>query len=156
ADQAEAESGLLAVKVRFPNRDLRLRANGVVRIRVLTQPGKACWTVPEAALMEDQDPPSILVVEDIETKKNADGKDEEVGKARRLQAVIGVRDRVLKQVEVLRLEDPEKKWKGDLESAIIVVEKGQGVQTGDAVKLEVEADEEAPPPPKPDEKKDGK
>src|SRR5262249_19838991 len=55
ADQAEAESGLLAVKVRFLNRDLKMRANAVVRIRVLTQPGKACWAIPEAALMEDQE-----------------------------------------------------------------------------------------------------
>jgi RND family efflux transporter MFP subunit len=153
ADQAESESGLLAVKVRFPNRDLKLRANAVVRIRVLTQPGKACWTIPEAALMEDQDPPNVLIVEDIETKKNADGKDEDVGKARRLQAVIGVRDRVLKQVEILRLEDPDKKWKGDLETAMIVVEKGNGVQTGDAIRLEVDDDEAPPPEPKPDEKK---
>jgi multidrug efflux pump subunit AcrA (membrane-fusion protein) len=153
ADQAEAESGLLAVKVRFLNRDLKMRANAVVRIRVLTQPGKACWAIPEAALMEDQEPPSIIVVEDVETKKNADGKEEETGKAKRLQAVIGVRDRVLKQVEILRLEDPDKKWKGNLESALVVVEKGRGLQTGDAVRLEVEEDEEAPTPPKPEEKK---
>ena len=37
----------------------------------------------------------------------------------------------------------------------VVVEKGQGVQTGDAVKLEVEEDEEPPPAPKADEKKAG-
>jgi RND family efflux transporter MFP subunit len=151
AEQAEAETGTFAVKVWFPNRDLKLRANAVVRLRVLTQPGKACWAVPESALMEDQDPPGIVVVEDVEVKTNADGKEEQTGKARRLQAVIGVRDRVLRQVEVLRLEDPEKKWHGDLEQALVVVEKGQGLQTGDAVKLEVEEDEE-PPPAKPDEK----
>jgi RND family efflux transporter MFP subunit len=152
ADQAEAETGTLAVKVRFPNRDLKLRANAVVRIRVLTKPGKACWAVPEAALMEDQDPPGVVVVEDVEVKKNADGKEEETGKARRLKVVTGVRDRVLHQVEILRLEDPEKKWQGDLEHALIVVEKGQGLQTGDAVRLEQDEDE-APPPPKPEEKK---
>jgi RND family efflux transporter MFP subunit len=150
ADQAESETGHFAVKVRFPNRDLKLRANSVVRLRVLTRPGKACWAIPEAALVEDQDPPGVVVVEDVATKKNADGKDEEVGTARRLRAVIGVRDRVLRQVEILRLEDPEKKWKGDLESALIVVEKGQGLQTGDAVRLEVEEDEAAPA--KPEEK----
>src|SRR5205085_1788902 len=71
ADQAEADSGLLAVKVRFPNRDLKMRANGVARVRVLTKPGKACWTVPESALMEDQDPPAVVVVEDVEVKTNA-------------------------------------------------------------------------------------
>jgi RND family efflux transporter MFP subunit len=144
ADQAEAETGLLAVKVRFPNRDLKLRANAVVRLRVLTQPGRACWAVPEVALTEDQDPPTVVAVEDIATKTNADGKEEQAGKARRLRAVIGVRDRVLKQVEVLRLEDPDKKWQGDLEHVLIVVEKGQGLQTGDAVRLEQEEDEEPP------------
>jgi RND family efflux transporter MFP subunit len=152
ADQAEVETGHFAIKVRFPNRDLKLRANAVVRLRVLTKPGKACWALPESALMEDQDPPGVVVVEDIEEKKNAEGKDEQLGKARRLRAVVGVRDRVLHQVEILRLEDPEKKWHGDLENTQVVVEKGQGLQTGDAVKLE-EEEEEAPPPPKPEEKK---
>src|SRR5439155_5082628 len=150
ADQAEAETGLIAVEARFPNRDLKLRANTVSRVRVLTQPGRACWAVPEAALMEDSDPPGIVVVEDVEAKTTADGKEEQTGKARRLRAVIGVRDRVLKQVEVVRLEDPDKKWKGELDSALVVIEKGQGLQTGDAVKLEVEEDEEMQPP---DEKK---
>jgi multidrug resistance efflux pump len=138
ADQAEPDTGQFAVKVRFPNRDLKLRANAVVRIRVLTTPGKACWAVPEAALIEDQDPPSLVIAEDVADKKNADGKDEQVGTARRLRAVLGVRDRVLRQVEIVRLEDPEKKWKGDLENALIVVEKGQGLQTGDPVRLEEE------------------
>ncbi len=153
ADQAEAETGHFAIKVRFPNRDLKLRANTVVRIRVLTRPGRACWAVPEAALIEDQDPPSMIVVEDVATK-NIDGKDQETGTARRVQAVLGVRDRLLKQVEVVRLSDPEKKWRGNMENALVVIEKGQGVQTGDAVRLEVEEDEEAPAAPaeKPAEK----
>jgi hypothetical protein len=137
--------------VRFPNKDLKLRANAVVRLRVLTKPGKACWALPESALMEDQDPPGVVVVEDVAVRKNADGKDEQAGTARRLRAVTGVRDRVLRQVEILRLEDPEKKWQGDLEHALVVVEKGQGLQTGDAVRLE-EEEEETPPAPKPDEK----
>jgi hypothetical protein len=118
----------------------------------MTKSGRAVWAVPESALMEDQDPPSVVIVEEIQPVKNADGKEEQVGKARRLRAVIGVRDRVLKQVEVLRLEDPDKKWHGELETAAIVVEKGQGLQTGDAVRLEEEEEEEMPPP-KPDEKK---
>jgi RND family efflux transporter MFP subunit len=151
ADQAEVESGLIAVKVRFPNRELKLRGNAVTRLRVLTKPDKACWAIPEAALMEDSDPPSVVVVDDKEEKPLPNGKVEETGKARRLQAIIGVRDRVKKQVEVVRLEDPEKKWKGDLETAVIVVEKGQGLQTGDAIKLEMDEDEE--PPPMPEEKK---
>jgi RND family efflux transporter MFP subunit len=149
ADQAEPDSGLIAVKVRFPNRELKLRANTVTRFRVLTQPDKACWAVPEAALMEDQEPPTVVVVEDVETKPLPNGKEDQTGKARRLQAVIGMRDRVKRLVEIVRLEDPEKKWHGDLESALIVTEKGQGLQTGDTVKLEQEEDEE---PAKPEEK----
>jgi len=149
ADQAEAETGSFAVKIRFPNRDLKLRANSVARVRILTKPGKACWAVPESALLEDQDPPGIVVVEDVKVEKNAEGKDEQTGKVRRLRAVIGIRDRVLHQVEIVRLEDVEKKWHGDLEQTLIVVEKGQSLQTGDAVKLEEEEDEEAKPEEKP-------
>jgi RND family efflux transporter MFP subunit len=151
ADQAEVESGLIAVKVWFPNGDLKLRASTITRLRVLTKPDKACWAIPEAALMEDSDPPSVVVVEEKEEKPLPNGKVEETGKARRLRAIVGVRDRVKKQVEVLRLEDPDKKWKGDLETAVVVVDKGQGLQTGDAIKLEMEEDEE--PPPMPEEKK---
>jgi RND family efflux transporter MFP subunit len=151
ADQAEVESGLFAAEMRFPNRDMKLRANSVIRVRVLTKPDKVCWAIPDAALMEDSDPPSVVVVEDIEEKPLPNGKEEKTGKARRLRAIIGVRDRVKKQVEVLRLEDPEKKWHGDLKTAVIVVEKGQGLQTGDAIKLEMDEDEG--PPPMPEEKK---
>jgi multidrug efflux pump subunit AcrA (membrane-fusion protein) len=146
ADQAEAETGSFAVKIRFPNRDLKFRANAVARVRILTKPGKACWAVPEAALMEDEERPSIAVVEDVAVTKNAEGKEEQTGKIRRLRAEIGARDRVLKSVEIVRLYDDEKKWRGDLEHALIVIAKGQGLQTGDAVKLEVEDDDDAPKP----------
>jgi RND family efflux transporter MFP subunit len=154
ADQAEMETGHFAVKVRFPNSDLKLRANSVVRVRVQTKPGKECWCVPEAALMEDQDPPGIVVVEDIVEKKNKEGKEEEIGKARRLQAVVGVRNRVLGQVEILRLDDPEKKWQGNMDKDLqVIVAKAQGIQTGDPVRLEVEEDEETPPA-QPEKKKE--
>jgi RND family efflux transporter MFP subunit len=144
ADQAEAETGHFAVKVRFPNRELKARANSVVRIRVLTKPSRPCWFLPDSAVLEDQDPPGVVVVEDIQVKKNDEGKEEEVGKARRLQVTIGVRDRVLHQVEILRLVDPEKQWRGNLEATQVIVEKGQGIQTGDAVRLEKEEEEETP------------
>ena len=100
--------------------------------------------------MEDQDPPGIVVVEDIVTTKKEGGKDEQTGKARRLRAVIGTRDRIKHMVEIIRLEDREKKWKGDLEHASIVIAKGQGLQTGDIVKFEEEDDEDEAP--KADEK----
>jgi HlyD family secretion protein len=144
ADQAEAESGLFAVKVRFPNTALKLRASSVARIRVLTTPSKSCWAIPESALQEDTDPPTIVVVEEVKIKKNADGKEEQSGKARRLRVQTGMRDRLKNQVEILRFDDPEKKWRGAMEDTPVVVEKGQSLQTGDEVKLEVEEEEEAP------------
>ncbi|HEV3383820.1 MAG TPA: efflux RND transporter periplasmic adaptor subunit [Gemmata sp.] len=146
ADQAESETGTFAVKVRFPNRDLKLRASSVARVRIVTKPDKYCWAVPESALMEDQDPPTIIVVEDVAVTKNADGKDEQTGKVRRLRAVIGMRDRYKHLVELVRLEDSEKKWHGDLEHALIVIAKGQGLQTGDVVKLDEDEDEDAAKP----------
>lgn len=148
ADQAETETGSFAVKVRFPNRDLKLRASAVTRIRILTQskkPDEECFAVPESALIEDQDPPSIFIVEDVFTK-TVEGKEVQMGKVRRLRVEIGIRDRVLGQVEIVRLEDPEKKWKGDLEHALFVIAKGQGLQTGDLVKLDEDDDDDAPKP----------
>ena len=91
--------------------------------------------------MEDQDPPTVIAVEDIETKPAVgNAKPDQIGKARVLRAITGVHDRVLRQVEIIRLEDPEpdakKRWKGNLENAMFIVAKGQGLQTGDVVKLE--------------------
>jgi multidrug efflux pump subunit AcrA (membrane-fusion protein) len=143
--QGETDTGNIAVKVRFPNRDLGLRANTTLRVRVLTKPGKACRSLPESAFMEDQDPPTVIAVEDIETKPPVgNAKPEQVGKARILKAITGIHDRVLHQVEILRLEDPEpdpkKRWKGNLENAMFIVAKGKGLQTGDIVKLEQDED----------------
>jgi len=136
ADQAEPETGCFAVKVRFPNKDLKLRGNVVCRLRVLTKPGKDYLAIPESALLEDQDPPSVIIVEDIKTEKNTDGKNEQTGTVRRMRAKIGVRDRVKKEVAILGLEDPEGKWRGDLDKVQFVTENGQGLETGDAVRLE--------------------
>ena len=139
SDKAEPETGCFAVKVRFPNKKARLRGNVVQRVRVnLADPGKppeAQLAISEAALIEDQDPPTVVIVEGVETKKNADGKDEEVGTARRMRAKVGVHDRVLKQVAVLGLEDPEGKWKGNLEDVLFVTQGAAGLQTGDPVRL---------------------
>jgi multidrug efflux pump subunit AcrA (membrane-fusion protein) len=143
--QAETDTGSFAVKVRFPNRDLGLRANTTLRIRVLTKPGKACRSLPESAFMEDQDPPTVVAVENIETKPaEGNAKPEQVGKARVLRAIPGVHDRVLKQIEIIRLEDPEpdpsKRWKGSIENSMFIIAKGKGLQTGDVVKLEQDED----------------
>jgi hypothetical protein len=142
AEQAEPETGNFAVKVRFNNSEAKLRANRVLRIRVLTIDAKDCLSVKEAAVQEDEERPTVVIVVDVKTVKNAEGKDETVGVARRLEAELGVRDRTLHQVEIVSLTDPEKdpakKWKGEVKDALFVVEGGQGLQTGDAVKLEVE------------------
>jgi hypothetical protein len=50
-------------------------------------------------------------------------------------------------VEILSVDDPEKKWQGSLDSAKFVIEKGQGLRTGDAIKLEQEEEDEAPAQP---------
>ncbi len=141
AHQAEPDTGNFAVKVRFPNDKLGLRGNTAVRLLIQTDPGRACLTLPESAILEDQDPPAVIVVEDYKVEKNKDGKEEETGKARKLRVKLGIRDRVLHVVEVVGLEDPEKKWHGTVEGAKFVIERGRGLRTGDAIKLEVEEDE---------------
>jgi hypothetical protein len=138
AEQAEPDTGNFAVKVRFPNTELKLRGNTTLRLRIQTDPGKACLTLDESAVMEDQDPPAVIVVEDYKQEKNKDGKEEETGKARKLRVKLGLRDRVLHLVEIVSLDDPEKKWQGTLDTAKFVVERGRGLRNGDAIKLEVE------------------
>jgi membrane fusion protein (multidrug efflux system) len=140
ADQAEPETGNFAVKVRFDNKSAHLRANSVMRIRVLTQEGRECLSLPESAVSEDQEVPTVVIVEGIKVEKNEDGKEETVGTARRLAVTLGVRDRSLHQVEIVSLEDPDKeakvKWQGAPKDQQYVVENGLGLQTGDKVKLD--------------------
>src|SRR5262249_34923875 len=92
--KAQPESGNIAVKVRFPNQELGLRANTVVRVQVRTESRKDCLALPVTALLEDQDPPSVIVV----TPENRD---------RILKATIGLRDRDRRLVELRGLHDPE-------------------------------------------------
>jgi RND family efflux transporter MFP subunit len=140
ADQAEPETGNFAVKIRFSNKEAHLRANRVLRVRVLTKPGMECLSLPESAVLGDEEPPTVAIVENVKTVKNAEGQEETTGVARRLQVELGVRDRTLHQVEIIRLIDPEKdpakKWKGAIKDALFIVEGGNGLQTGDNVKLE--------------------
>lgn len=137
AVQAQPDTGNFLAKVRFPNPDLRVRANMVVRVQVQTQPEKERLTIPEAALMEDLNEPFVVAVQDIETEKK-EGKDEEEkhGKARKLQAILGVRDRERHVVEILGLEDPEKKEKVAPDNLLFVTEGGHGLENGDIVRLE--------------------
>lgn len=144
ADQAEPETGNVVVKLRFSNADAHLRANRVTRVRVLTRPGEECLSLRESAIQDDEEVPTVVVVTDVKTGTNAEGKEETTGIARRLRVTTGVRDRALRQVEIVALDDPEKdpakRWKGDVKDALFVVEGGQGLQTGDVVKLDVDAD----------------
>src|SRR5207248_5236788 len=93
AVQAQADMCNFAVKDRFPNRERGLRASAVLRVQVLNQPEKQRLTIPEAALLEDQEPPVVIVAEEVTTAKDAEGKEEKRGQARQLQAVLGIRDR---------------------------------------------------------------
>src|SRR6185437_1398608 len=142
AVQAQADTGNFLVKVRFPNPELRLRANMVVRVQVLTKPEEQRLTIPEAALMEDLNQPFVVVVEDVKTEKNKEGEEQKLGKARKLRAITGIRDRERHLVEILGLEDPEKKEKIPLDDLLFVVEGGRGLHSDDAVRLEEEAAKE--------------
>jgi RND family efflux transporter MFP subunit len=147
ADQAEPETGNIAVKVRLDNKMLHLRANRVLHVTILTRPydpDSEMLTLPVSAIMEDEEPPTVVIVEDEKMETNAEGKEETRGTARRLQVKLGVRDSRKKQVQILALvdteKDPEKKWKGTLKDALFIVEGGQGVQTGDGLKLDNDVD----------------
>jgi multidrug efflux pump subunit AcrA (membrane-fusion protein) len=144
AEQAEPETGNFAVKVRFNNKAAHLRANRVLRVSVLTKPPDECIALPETAVMEDEDPPTVVIAEDIKTAKNKEGKEETTAVARRLQVELGVRDRRNRAVEIRRLTDPEpdpkKKWHGELKDAQFIIEGAAGLQTGDPVKLAADED----------------
>jgi RND family efflux transporter MFP subunit len=144
AEAAQADSGNFTVKVQFKNPGHVLRANAIVRVQIQTQPEKPRLTVPEAALLSDQDPPGVVVVEDVKERKNDEGKDEQVGKARLLQATVGIRIHLgqTRDVEILDLRDPETKKKVALEGALFVVKGGQGLRNGDEVVLQEEGDED--------------
>jgi membrane fusion protein (multidrug efflux system) len=152
-DQAEVDTGNFAVKVRFPNAQLGLRGNVTLKVRVLTTSGRAALTLPESALMEDQDPPAVIVVNDYKVKEEEGKPPVETGTARKLEAKIGIRDRVNKVVEILSVNDPEEKdrWKGTLDTAKFVFKRGQGLRNGDEIRLEAEEEEEAPAPEKKEE-----
>jgi RND family efflux transporter MFP subunit len=146
AVQAQADTGNFAVKVRFPNPKAALKTNGVVRVLVQTEAPKQRTVIPESALMEDQDPPAVVVAVDVKSHKNEEGKEEKLATARKLRAVVGVRDREHQRVEVRDLyrEDPETKKRERVKAkgALFVVEGAHGVQDGDPLKLEEEKEEE--------------
>ena len=130
------------MKVRFPNKDLHLRASALVRVRIETEPVQQRLVVPETALLEDQEPPRVVVVEDVKSEEK-EGKKEQLGKARLLEAVTGVRDRDKHLVEIIGLEDSEKKKPvPPLADVLFVVKGSHGLEDGDAVKIEEEEHKE--------------
>src|SRR5579875_2663721 len=144
AEQAQAETGTVAVKARFPNQHRKLRANTLVRVRVLTEKKSDCLTIPEAALLEDQEEPAVLVVE-TEKKKDKDGKEEEEHHARKLVAKLGLRDRDKHRVEILGLFEVEEEKKKPVpleKDTLFIVEGGHGLEDKDLVTLKKEEHEE--------------
>jgi multidrug efflux pump subunit AcrA (membrane-fusion protein) len=144
ADQAEPDTGNFVVKVRVANGEAKLPANRVLRVRVLTKPGRECLSLRESAVSEDEEFPTVVVITDVKTGLNDEGKEETKGVAHRVRVTLGTRDRTLHLVEIVSLDDPEtdskKKWTGNVPDALFVVEGGQGLQSGDVVKLDVDVD----------------
>lgn len=133
--QAQPDTGNFAVKVRFLNPDWQLRSNTIHQVQVLTKPVQDRLTVPMAAVMEDQDPATVVVVTNVTAGEN--GK--KTGTARILQATLGVRDRVRQKVEILELIDPEKQGEtkvGAISDMLFVIEGGHGLHNGDAVQVD--------------------
>jgi RND family efflux transporter MFP subunit len=133
----QADTGNFAVKVRFPNRDLALRANRVVRVQVQTQPEKERLAIPEAALLEDQEPPVVVVARPAEPDKKGGDKGEKLWKAQKLRARLGVRDRERHLVEILGLESDGKDV--PVQGLLFVTAGAHGLQDGDALRVEEES-----------------
>jgi RND family efflux transporter MFP subunit len=144
APQAEADTSMFAVKVRFPNHaqffwQREWRANLAVHVQVSTRFRPKTWVIPAEALMEDQDPPAVIVVKDLKTEKNKEGKEEKTGKAQILTAEIGLRDH--EHVELLSLKTLDKKEPVAIDGAWLIVKGGHGLHDDDPVKLEEEEKE---------------
>jgi RND family efflux transporter MFP subunit len=147
--QADPLTGNFAVKVRFPNGSMKLPANTVARVRVLTRTAKNVYTLPEEAILEDQEPPAVVVVDKVhETVKDKEGNEKEVEKriAFRLLVKLGIRDRREQRVEIVELtnhkgKDP-KKMHPPVAAPDYVIEGGHGLKDGDEVKIEEEKKEE--------------
>jgi RND family efflux transporter MFP subunit len=134
AQTAQADTGNFAVKVRFRNLDLKFRVNIVLRVEVEIDESKERRTIPESALMEDQDPPGVVVVEEVEMKKNADGKEERFGKAKKYTVELGVRDHEKQVVEIKKLMD--KGTEVEIKDQRFVTEGGNLLEDNDVVKLD--------------------
>jgi RND family efflux transporter MFP subunit len=144
AHQAQPETGNVAIKVRFPNRQRHLRANVVLQPQVLTEPLKERLSIPEVALLEDQHPVAVVVAEEVKAE-GRDGKEEKGYKARKLHVVLGVRDRdrKLPLVEIIKpfLLDPREGTPVSPEGLLFVTKGAQGLRDEDPLKVETPAGE---------------
>jgi hypothetical protein len=112
-----------------------------MRLGVQTAPPHEAVALPESAIREDEDPPTILIVESLKKTEKKDHKAEETGVARRVAVELGIRDRKHHLVEVVRVVDAKAEDKAptiDLTKVPFILDGGQGIQSGDAVKLEAD------------------
>jgi RND family efflux transporter MFP subunit len=140
AEQAQPETGNIAVKVRFDNKGLDLRAGTLQRVIVRTRENEKARYLPEDTLFEDQDPPAVLVAE---PGKDKEGKP--IYTAKRYLAKVGLRDRYREKRpwELLGLTDPETKKPVPFDDETrFIAEGGLGLEDGDLVKEKEEPKEE--------------
>ena len=131
ARQAQPETGCFEVKTRFPNEGRNLRANLIVRVLIRTAPPRERLVIPLAALREDREPPRVAVVPALHVEKN-----EKVGKVRIFEAVLGVRNRRRRLVEILGLRPIEGTGPvPSVRDAWFVVAGGHGLEDGDEVRV---------------------
>jgi RND family efflux transporter MFP subunit len=164
SEQAQAETGTVAVKARFSNQHRKLRANTLVRVHVLTEKKSDCITIPEAALLEDQEEPAVLIVETEKKKdkegnviKDKEGKEEEEHHVHKLVAKLGLRDHEKHRVEILGLFEVEEEKKKPVQlekDTLFVIEGGHGLEDKDLVAEKKEEHEAEKKDEHKDEKKD--
>jgi WD40 repeat protein len=135
APQADPATGNYAVKVRFANRDGRLRLNCVERVQVLTEPEKDRLTIPEDALLEDQDPPVVMAAQNLKVQKTATG-DTRVATAVALRPVLGVHDRELRRVEILQLRGAQTGDLASIRDVRFIIEGAGGLHDNDPLRVD--------------------
>jgi RND family efflux transporter MFP subunit len=143
AVQAQPETGNFAVKVWFPNPELRLRAGNVQRVEILTEKVKKRTVIPETALREDEQTPRVVVVTKLHDEENKEThKPEKIGEARLLEAEVGVRQG--NKVEILGLKDPniidpktKAKAEVPIQGTLFIIEGGYGLENDDRLVVTV-------------------
>jgi RND family efflux transporter MFP subunit len=137
AAQADPDTGNFLVKVRFANPDGRLRLNSVERVQVLTEADKDRLTIPEEALLEDQDPPLVMAAQNGKMQKTASGIGNiRVATALGLRPELGVRDRDLHLVEILGLHAAQSGELVSIRDVRFIIEGAGGLHDGDGLRVE--------------------